>query len=143
MSQVQNRTNDLTHFAPPLLLEKAKDKTDQEAPVEAQIVVNMRTDPYQRYIGRGQNSKWGNPFVVGRDGTRDECITKYKLWIVAGDGRHLLSRLGEIEGPTLGCFCAPKGGVTSKDPWVCHGQVLLALIEHRRMKITNREKGAS
>lgn len=28
------------------------------------------------YIGRG--SKWGNPFVIGRHGTRAEVIAKYE-----------------------------------------------------------------
>lgn len=27
------------------------------------------------YVGRG--SRWGNDFVVGKDGTREECISKY------------------------------------------------------------------
>lgn len=31
------------------------------------------------YIGRG--SKWGNPFVIGRDGDRAEVITKYERWL--------------------------------------------------------------
>lgn len=26
-------------------------------------------------------SKWGNPFVIGRDGTRDEVIDKFEKWI--------------------------------------------------------------
>ena len=28
------------------------------------------------YVGRP--SKWGNPFVIGRDGTRDEVVAKYR-----------------------------------------------------------------
>jgi hypothetical protein len=79
-----------------------------------------------------------NPFRIGPDGTRDEVIEKYKEWIVRGDGRHLLRNLGELEGRTLGCFCAPKGGVTEHDPLVCHGQVLLKLLEHRRRKIRQK-----
>ena len=30
------------------------------------------------YIGRG--SKWGNPYVIGKDGNRDEVIEKYRLY---------------------------------------------------------------
>jgi hypothetical protein len=39
-------------------------------------VLNKRTDTHDGavYIGRG--SKWGNPFVIGRDGTRAEVIAK-------------------------------------------------------------------
>jgi hypothetical protein len=32
------------------------------------------------YVGRP--GKWGNPFVIGRDGSRDEVIAKYRAWIV-------------------------------------------------------------
>ena len=31
------------------------------------------------YIGRP--SKWGNPFVIGKDGTREEVIAKFKNYI--------------------------------------------------------------
>ena len=30
------------------------------------------------YIGR--TGKWGNPFVIGRGGTRAEVIAKYRNW---------------------------------------------------------------
>lgn len=109
--------------------------------MERQAVVNIRTDAYERYIGRGAKgapSKWGNPFKVGVHGERGECVELYKEWILRGDGRHLLPQVLELEGQTLGCFCAPKGGATSQDPWVCHGQVLLALIEHARKKLDER-----
>ena len=35
------------------------------------------------YIGRG--SKWGNPFVIGADGTREEVIAQYRDWILTRD----------------------------------------------------------
>lgn len=38
-------------------------------------VVNLYKEPYDVYIGRG--SPWGNPFVIGKDGDRKECIDKY------------------------------------------------------------------
>jgi hypothetical protein len=46
-------------------------------------VVNLRKEPYDVYIGRpgkGKNKeegKWGSPFEIGRDGTREEVIAKY------------------------------------------------------------------
>jgi hypothetical protein len=39
-----------------------------------------RPAPDRVYVGRP--SKWGNPFVIGRDGSRDEVIAKYHAWIV-------------------------------------------------------------
>ena len=32
------------------------------------------------YVGRG--SPWGNPFVIGKDGTREEVIEKFKQFIL-------------------------------------------------------------
>jgi hypothetical protein len=37
--------------------------------------------PGQAYVGRP--SALGNPFVVGRDGSREEVIAKYRRWLWA------------------------------------------------------------
>lgn len=88
-----------------------------------QRVVHARKDAYDVYVGRGRDSVWGNPFRIGVDGPREGVIEKYKVWITGGEGRPLLRRLGELEGATLGCWCAPKGGLDTHDgPVVCHGQ---------------------
>lgn len=79
-------------------------------------VVHCKKTPYDVYIGRG--SIWGNPFVIGKDGTRKEVIEKYRNYL---DGNELLkSKLDELRGKTLGCFCAPLA---------CHGDVLIEKIE--------------
>ena len=39
------------------------------------LVVHCEKDRFNIYIGRP--SKWGNPFIIGRDGTRKEVIDKY------------------------------------------------------------------
>jgi hypothetical protein len=66
------------------------------------------------YVGRP--SKWGNPFVIGRDGSRDEVIAKYRAWIVQQPA--LLAALHELRGKNLVCWCAPER---------CHADVLLEL----------------
>ena len=78
-------------------------------------VVTLRNENYEVYIGRG--SKWGNIFVIGRDGNREEVIRKYREWILKND--YLLSCLEELKGKVLGCFCKPLA---------CHGDVLVELI---------------
>jgi hypothetical protein len=35
--------------------------------------------PNSTYIGRP--SMWGNPFVIGKDGTRAEVVEKYECWL--------------------------------------------------------------
>lgn len=105
-------------------------------------VVHCKKESYDVYIGRGRGSVWGNPFRIGAnaDGDRDEVIEKYTEWIVRGEGRPLLRRLGELEGKTLGCWCAGHGGLTADDELICHGQILLKLLEHRREKIAQRDR---
>jgi len=75
-------------------------------------VVNKYKEKYDIYIGRG--SKWGNPFVIGKDGNRQEVIEKFRLYLEASP--YLLSCLPELRGKTLGCFCKPQA---------CHGDVLV------------------
>jgi len=65
-------------------------------------------------IGRG--SKWGNRFVIGRDGSRDDVISKYREWILKND--ELLGCLEELKDKVLGCYCKPLA---------CHGDVLVEL----------------
>lgn len=77
-------------------------------------VVNTRVAACQVYVGRG--SKWGNPFRIGRHGTRAQVIAQYRAWLVRQPA--LMAALGELRGKVLGCYCAPQA---------CHGDVLLQL----------------
>lgn len=74
-------------------------------------VVHIRREPYDVYIGRP--GPWGNPFEIGRDGTREEVIAKFRAWI---DADFVAAARKELRGKVLGCWCAPQP---------CHGDVLL------------------
>ncbi len=79
-------------------------------------VLNKRRDqisPDAVYVGRP--SKWGNPFSVGKDGTRNEVIAKYADWLDGMMFNNLLNP-GELQGKDLVCWCAPLP---------CHADVLL------------------
>ncbi len=78
-------------------------------------VVHCKRERYDVYIGRP--SKWGNPFVIGRDGDRNTVIEKYKKWIVM---QPQINALEELRGKILGCWCAPKR---------CHGDALIELLK--------------
>lgn len=80
-------------------------------------VVNIRHSCYDVYIGRG--SIWGNPFIIGRDGTRLEVVEKYRDWIIMQP--KLMAQLHTLQDKRLGCYCYPKA---------CHGDVLVALLEY-------------
>lgn len=79
-------------------------------------VVHCKKSSYDVYIGRP--SKWGNPFVIGPDGTREEVIEKYEKWLLQQP--ELMASLHELKGKTLGCWCSPKA---------CHGDVLVKYAE--------------
>jgi len=71
------------------------------------------------YIGRP--SKWGNPFVIGKDGNREEVIAKFEEWILGQP--QLLAQLNELKGKDLVCWCAPEA---------CHGDVLARLANNNK-----------
>lgn len=88
-------------------------------PEEAGTVVHCKRDSYDVYIGRP--SIFGNPFEIGKDGTRDEVIEKYGDWVV--NQSDIIGALPQLWGKTLGCWCKPKA---------CHGDVLLNILAEMR-----------
>lgn len=80
------------------------------------VLVNRRyaNTEYDVYVGRP--SKWGNPFEIGKDGTREEVVAKYEAWIVKQP--HLMGCLHELKGKRVACWCAPEK---------CHGEILVRL----------------
>ena len=93
-------------------------------------VVNLKTDSYDVYIGRG--SKWGCPFTIIKDkptlakeivDSKEEALSKYKEYVLVTP--ELMDSLHELEGKILGCYCKPEK---------CHGDVLLELITQKKLK---------
>lgn len=87
-------------------------------------VVHCKKEPYDIYIGRP--SKWGNPYSIGKDGTREEVLKKYQKWLKKNYS--LMQSLHELRGKTLGCWCHPKP---------CHGNILKELVEKENMGENN------
>jgi hypothetical protein len=79
-------------------------------------VVHCKKEHYEIYIGRG--GRWGNPFSIPKDGTREEVIKKYEEWI--SQQPELLADLPSLKGKVLGCWCKPQA---------CHGDILAKLAE--------------
>ena len=80
-------------------------------------VYNKKHDHPKGCVYVGRPSKWGNPFVVGKDGTREQVIEKYRVWI----GHRIENGevdIEELRGQDLLCWCAPLP---------CHGDVLVEL----------------
>ena len=80
-------------------------------------VLNKRVDFIPEdsvYIGRP--SKWGNPFVVGKDGTRHDVVMKYRKYLL--ENKQLLCDLVELKDKNIVCWCSPQ---------LCHGDILKEL----------------
>ena len=81
------------------------------------------------YIGRP--TKWGNPFVEGTDGTREEVIAKFRAHAIATG--LWKDAMRELKGKHLVCWCAPLA---------CHGDVLLAFANAGDIEIAPRTEVA-
>jgi hypothetical protein len=97
---------------------------------------NWMEDEANVYIGRGRvvfltkegpsfppkDSPFCNPFKVGKDGTREEVIAKFRSYMNSRlqQDSELVKQLLALEGKRLGCWCKPDA---------CHGDVVLELIQ--------------
>ena len=93
-----------------------KDKEKKEMKV-----VNMKDEKADVKIDR--SSILGNPFKIGKDGTREQVIQKYRKYLI-----NCFQVVGEIQNMAynmedninLGCHCKPKE---------CHGDILIEAIK--------------
>lgn len=87
---------------------KVYNKHHKDAPIDAV------------YVGRP--SRWGNPYVIGKDGTREEVIEKYRRYalgrFIDHNDNFADDLRDELRNRDLVCWCSPKS---------CHADVLLKL----------------
>ena len=106
-------------------------------------IVNLRTEPrlreefeYAHVVDNtvliDRRTKWGNPFRIGEDGSRDEVIARYRahLWRHIQAGDVTLEELAELDGCWLACWC---------EPLLCHGDVLARAAEWASRVSADRE----
>lgn len=91
------------------------------------IVVNINEKVYEIFIGRP--SIWGNPYRIGRDGTRQEVLEKYYHYVK--NSPYLMSKIHQLKGKILGCYCKPKD---------CHGDMLVKILEE--IEVENFMRGS-
>ncbi len=78
-------------------------------------MLNKRNGTPRGAIYVGRPTKWGNPYVIGRDGNRERVIDRYREYL---QDSGLIDDIHELRGKDLVCWCAPAA---------CHADVLLAL----------------
>jgi len=83
-------------------------------------IVNLKKEKYEVYIGRP--SVFGNPFSIGKDGTRREVIAKFRKYFFKRimTDENFYHAVNELKDKTLGCFCKPEE---------CHGDIIVAYLE--------------
>lgn len=98
-----------------------------------------------------RSTPWGNPFVVGKDGTRAQCVRMFRLllggWLClsAGPGipeqrasmRWIRQRVHLLRDAVLACWCPPSAE--------CHADVLADLAresEAERVLLAARRRAA-
>ena len=108
--------------------------TDAAAPkrIQRRRAKGWRMPTNAVYVGRP--TKWGNPFVVGVDGTRAECLHLYRalamgFLCISKEREHverqqrahraMEAAKRELRGKDLACFCPLSSP--------CHADVLLEL----------------
>lgn len=90
------------------------------------VVANLENDAHLLSYARKNNllvmidrtSDWGNPFLLDKDGGRDEVISAYENHYLPHKPS-LLKQIDSLKGKVLGCHCAPLP---------CHGDCLTRLV---------------
>jgi len=75
-------------------------------------------DQQGKVVEIGRNTKWGNPFEMPADGTRDNVCDNYEKYYLPNKPS-LLKSLKLLKGKVLVCWCYPER---------CHGDSLLKLL---------------
>ena len=80
-------------------------------------VVNLRNCNMGEFTLIDRRTAFGNPFVMGRDGNREEVIAKYKEYFYnrMNHDKQFEMEIYNLVGCRLGCWCHPLP---------CHGNVI-------------------
>lgn len=87
-----------------------------------------------------RGSRWGNPFVVGKDGTAEECVAKYAAMMLPYthqpprntttdfmiSSANMEAIVIELAGKDLMCWC--------KEGAPCHGDWLLSVANDPQLR---------
>jgi len=82
-------------------------------------IVHCKKEAFDTYIGRP--SVLGNPFIIGRDGSREDVVAKFEEY--ARDRMKtdpvFKAAILACRGKILGCWCGRK---------LCHGTIIRKIV---------------
>jgi len=83
-------------------------------------IVHCRRQKYDVYVGRPSN--FGNPFEIGKGGTREEVIEKFKIYFMGRlhKDEQFKRAVNKLKGKVLACWCYPKD---------CHARIIIDYLE--------------
>jgi len=91
------------------------------------LIVWAKSNGVLARIDRG--TKWGNPFVMGKHGNRDEVCEQYQARL--DERPDLQANAESLRGEVLLCWCYPER---------CYGESLLRVIESNNSLEINEAK---
>ena len=114
-------------------------------------IVHCQKEKYDVYIGRANPRKrltksiFANPYVIGKDGTRQEVMAKYRAHVELLIKRSPMFALAvrNLHCKTLGCWCwqSPCERILPPDQQICHGDIFAEIsqrlfLESEALKLT-------
>ncbi|BDU00991.1 MULTISPECIES: DUF4326 domain-containing protein [Nocardia] len=117
----------MVHYIDPVQLDTTE--LQQHLAAGTPVVVSIRAEAghthlidwarrHNLFVRIDRASDWGNPYIIGRHGNRDDVITAHAHHIPRRVDLLTRLRRGALAGHVLGCWSAPKP---------CHGHTLSAL----------------
>jgi hypothetical protein len=83
------------------------------------VVLNVYLHQCKGAVSIMRGTQWGNPFIIGKDGTRENVIrlfSKYAIWRLTQQPKWL----HPLKHKNLKCCCAPLP---------CHGDILMMMLK--------------
>lgn len=82
---------------------------------------NKYKESYNVYIGRP--TIFGNPFEIGKDGSRQDVVDKYRAYFHTriDEDIEFKKQVLSLRGKRLGCFCKPHA---------CHGDIICEYLNN-------------
>jgi hypothetical protein len=97
-------------------------------------LVNVKyTNDFDVLIARP--SKWGNPWSHKKYAfakhvkNREIALQKYKEYLL--QNKELMDDIESLRGKKLGCYCINSSEVKVGDPYVCHGQIIIEILNQK------------